>query len=106
MTLNQLGTLTEDELAIALYIVNVIAPPTSPQIEFGPRHLTWFKHDALVRKLVDAFPQLLPEGHTTYCSMMEKLGVKGEIKHQIVPLPVTSSVEQPITSSNEPSGSV
>lgn len=80
MTLNQLESLTEDEMGLALYVVNVIAPPSIPKMEFQPRHLTWFKHDALVKKLLDSFSKLKPEGHATYTSLMEKLGVKIEIK--------------------------
>ena len=58
MTLNQLETLTEDELALALYVVNVIAPLEVPKMTFEPRHLTWFKHDMLIKKLLDSFNKL------------------------------------------------
>lgn len=85
MTLNQLQDLTEDELALALYVVNVISPPESPKMTFEPRHLTWFKHDALVKKLLGIFNQLKPEGHATYVSLMQKLGVCVEIKQQPPP---------------------
>ena len=80
MTLNQLETLTEDELAVALYIVNVIAPPVAPVMTFEPRHLTWFKHDMLIKKFLEVFPRLKPEGHATYVSLMQKLGVCIQIK--------------------------
>ena len=81
MTLNQLETLTEEELALALVIVNVIAPPAMPVMTFEPRHLTWFKHDSLIKKFLEVFPRLKPEGHATYALLMQKLGVKVEIKH-------------------------
>ena len=81
MTLNQLETLTEDELALALYVVNVIAPPVAPVMTFEPRHLTWFKHDALIKKFLEVFPRLKPEGRNTYVSLMQKLGVCVQIKH-------------------------
>jgi len=120
MTLNQLHSLTEEELDMLFYIVNVLFPPTSPQIcMLVPRQLTWFKHDALIKKIVEAFPKVLPEGHATYTSLLEKLGVKIEIKYQpppppVVETPVTSSVETPVsasvemplTSSTEPTGSI
>ena len=82
MKLYQLETLTEDEVAMALYIVNFIDPPCCPKIEFSVRDLTWFKHDMLVQKLVNAFPKLLPDAHPIFLSLMEKLGVKGEIKNE------------------------
>lgn len=102
MTLNQLKTLTEDEMALALYIVNVIEPLDIPKIELEPRHLTWFRHDALVHKLVRAFPRLLPEGHPIFVSLMEKLGVKGEIKTTgTIPNPeITNSICPPPPNEN------
>jgi hypothetical protein len=96
MTLNQLETLTEDELALALYIVNVIEPLDIPKMQFEPRQLTWFRHEALVEKLVRAFPKLLPEGHPIFVSLMEKLGVKGEIRKPEPPqTEATSSICPP-----------
>ena len=83
MTLNQLETLTEDELALVLYVVNVIAPLDVPKMTFEPRHLTWFKHDALIKKLLDSFNRLKPEGHATYVSLMQKLGVCIQIKQHV-----------------------
>jgi hypothetical protein len=94
MTLNQLQTLTDDELAIALYVVNHLSPPGIPPGPFDARDLTWFKHLSLVQKLVDSFSKLKPEGHAVYKSLMEKLGVKIEIN------PIPQSPEPP------PSGSV
>ena len=91
MTLNQLQSLTEDELAICLYVVNVIDPMTCPKMEFEPRNLTWFRHEFLIRKLVNAFPKLLPEGHATYVSLLAKLGYVFEIPKQPTS-PETSSV--------------
>lgn len=85
MTLNQLQDLTEEELALALVIVNEISPPESPKMTFEPRHLTWFKHDALVKKFLGIFNRLKPEGHATYVSLMQKLGVCVEIKQQPSP---------------------
>lgn len=75
MTLNQLETLSEGELALAVYIVNVVSPPGLPKITFEPRHLTWFNHEMFIKKLLDVFPKLDVEGHATYVSLMQKLGV-------------------------------
>lgn len=79
MTLNQLQSLTDDELAMALYIVNNINPLTIPPGPLDPRDLTWFKHSFLIQRFIDAFSKLKPEGHATYKSLMEKLGMKVEI---------------------------
>lgn len=64
---------------MALYIVNIIAPLESSKIEFEPRHLTWWRHEFLVKKIVDSYKRVLPERHTTYVSLLEKLGYKFEI---------------------------
>ena len=111
ITLNTLESLTEDELGIALYIVNKISPPTSPIMEFGPRHLTWFRHDVLAHKFLSAFNHLTLEAHPVYSSMLTKLGIPHEIKYEqpAKPVaPVTQSMEPvvpdtslPITSSTE-----
>ena len=94
MTLNQLYDLTEDELALALVIVYDIAPPVLPKGPFEPRHLTWFRHDHLIKKLVDSFPKLSPEGHATYISLMHKLVVCIQIHKQQPELPSTASIQE------------
>lgn len=118
MTLNQLETLTEDELAMCLYIVNVIDPLAAPKMEFEPRNLTWFKHEFLVKKIVNSYTRLLPEGHATYVSLLDKLGYKFEIPKQptstetssVNPTPspevAAPAVETPQTGSTENTGSV
>ena len=98
MTLNQLQTLTDEEKALALLLVFPV--PEDPHDM--PRHLTWYKHDALVKKLLDSFPRVLPPGHPTYSSLLTKLGIQHEIKYEQPPAPV---VENPNTGSNEVTGS-
>lgn len=94
MTLSQLESLTEDELAMCLFVVNVVLP-VKPPLEIPPRGLTWFKHDMLVKKLMDSFQHVNPDAHPIFVSLMHKLGVKVDI-HPIPPPPpppaeVTSS---------------
>lgn len=91
MTLNQLNSLDEQELSMLLYICNVLAPLDIPKIQFEPRQLTWIRHDMLINKLLNSFKSVNLEGHATYISLMQKLGVKIEIKHEEVPLPATAS---------------
>jgi len=102
MTLAQLESLTEDELAMALFIVNHISPLDIPKMELQPRNLTWFKHDALTKKLMDAFPRVRPEGHETFVSMMQKLGITVTIHKVPVPQPPPPNE---VTASNNVSGS-
>lgn len=59
-------------------------------MEFTPRQLTWFRHNMFVKKLLDAFPRLKPESYLIYSSMMQKLGVKIEIKQQPITQPTGS----------------
>lgn len=99
MTLNQLETLTEDELAMALYIVNVIAPSELPKMEFEPRHLTWWRHEFLVKKIVDSYRRVLPECHATYIALLEKLGYKFEIPKEEPPPQAPQAPEAPTTAS-------
>lgn len=99
MTLNQLYSLDEQELALLLYIVNVINPLDFPKLDFQPRNLTWFKHDMLIKKLTDAFPRLNRDGHELYVSMLEKLGVKFEIKYEEPKIEISQPVSENISNS-------
>lgn len=88
MKLAQLESLTEDELEMMLYIISVVNPPSSPKLdEWKPHNLTWFKHDALVKRLMDSFPRVLPEGHEIFVSMMQKIGIAVQIHKVPVPPP-------------------
>lgn len=84
MTLSQLDALDENELAMCLYVINTVSP-IFPYLEILPKNLTWIKHDCLIKRLIDAFPQVLPQYHITYSSLMLKLGVKVEITPQSIP---------------------
>ncbi|HOT89480.1 MAG TPA: hypothetical protein PLC59_00075 [Bacteroidales bacterium] len=79
MTLSQLDSLTEEELGMALFIINHISPLELPKMQFEPQHLTWFRHEMLVKKFLNSFNRLKPEGYPIYVSLMQKLGVKIEI---------------------------
>ena len=79
MTLSQLSSLTDDELCIALHIVNVI-DPVKPPLEITRSGLTWFKHDMLAEKLVKAFPHLKEEAIPIYSSLLTKLGIDHKIE--------------------------
>ena len=91
MTLVQLESLVDDELAILFHVVNVIDPMPFPKMEFDMNSIKWMRRDILVKKLIDAFPRLKPEAHATYVSLMNKLGVNGEVRHQQPAPPTTAS---------------
>ena len=91
MTLEQLSSLTEDELDLALYVCNVVSPPIQG-MEIPPCGLTWFRKGALEQKLLAIFPKVLPEAHPIYSSLLTKLNVQHEIKQEQPPLPVTGSI--------------
>lgn len=93
MTLNQLNSLDEQELGLALYVINVLAPPGSPKVEFKPKNLTWFRRGVLEKKFLDIFPMLKPEGHATYSSLLNKLGIQHEIKYEQPSAPISHGVK-------------
>ena len=101
MTQHQLEELTEDELALLFFIVNVASPIDCPKMEFDKNSIKWFRHDMLVKKILDVFPKLNREGHATYSSLLKKLGAYVEIKYEAPPTasvatsPETSSVIPP-----------
>jgi hypothetical protein len=78
MRIGQLETLTEDELALLLYIVNVIEPLGAPQMEITAKQLLWFKHDSLVWKVVKQESKLTPEGKEIFKSLMTKLNTTAQ----------------------------
>lgn len=81
MTLNQLNTLTDDEVGFVLYIVNKLNPPPFGQ-EIPEIGLTWFRKGALEQKIQNAFPYLKHEAHPVFSSILNKLDVKHEIKYE------------------------
>lgn len=93
MTLDQLHSLTDDELCIALYVVNVLKP-IKPQWELSPRGLTWLKNGVLESKLIESISWVKPEGISAYSSLLTKMGIVHEIKQGPPP-------EVPVTQSNQ-----
>ena len=77
-------------------------------MEFDMTTIKWFRHDMLVKKLLNSFPSILIEGHPTYISLMQKLGVKIEVNQQSPPVPTPPSdpVTTPVNGSAETSGSI
>ena len=84
MTLEQLSSLTEDELALCLFIVNRVFP-VKPKIEVTPRGLTWFRPGVLEKKIMDSFQKIKPEYHGLFSSVLNKLDIKHEIRYETPP---------------------
>ena len=78
MRIGQLENLTEDELALLLYIVNVIEPLKSTATEITAKQLLWFKHDSLVWKVSQQESKLTPEGKEIFKSLMTKLNTTAQ----------------------------
>lgn len=86
MTINQLDSLTEDELIMALFIVNHLFPV--PLVgELPPQGLTWFKKGVLEEKIKAAFPHVHMGAHPIFSSLLTKLGVQHEIRYESPPPP-------------------
>ena len=100
-----INSLPEEEMALLLYFVNVVNRPLSHEFPFEINDLKWFRKDILTQKLLDSFDKLTIDGHLVFVSLLEKFGVKVEIKKEIptpVTLPTTSSVEPIVSQSIQP----
>ena len=73
MRISQLQSLTQEELQLLLYVVNVMEPLINPKIDIGSKELLWFKHDVLLQKLSKHESKLTPEGQVIFKNLMTKL---------------------------------
>ena len=74
MRINQLESLTESELSLLLYVVNILEPIKSPSFHIEtPKELLWVKHDALIWKLSQHQSKLTDEGKLVFDGLLAKL---------------------------------
>ena len=74
MRINQLKLLNNDELSALLWVINRIEPLVStPRMEYGPKDLLWFKHDAILWKLAQSEQYFTSEFKHICHSLMVKL---------------------------------
>ncbi len=73
MRISQVELLTEQELSLLLYVVNILEPLQSPKIELGLKELPWLKHESLIWKLNQHQSNLTDEGRIIFHSLMLKL---------------------------------
>ncbi len=74
VTLHQLNSLTDDEIAVVLYIVNCLEPKILPY-ELGPRLLCSIKHHKLCERVVKSEPFINELGMPILVSLKSKLGI-------------------------------
>ena len=74
VTLHQLNSLTDDEIAVVLYIVNCLEPKVLPY-ELGPRLLCSIKHHKLCERVVKSEPFINELGMPILVSLKSKLGI-------------------------------
>lgn len=74
MRISQLESLNESELALIVYIVNVLTPIKAPNFKIEtPSDLLWINHDDLLLKLIADKDKLTGEGKQVFESVMIKL---------------------------------
>ena len=74
MRIQQLKSLTQAELEMLSYIVNVISPVEfDPPREISIHDMLFIKHDVLLNKITTAEPKVTPEGMEIYKSLLAKI---------------------------------
>jgi hypothetical protein len=72
MRISQVKSLSEEELSLLLYIVNIIHP-IKPGPEITPKLLPTIRHDALLWIVSQQEPKLTDAGKLVFQSLMTKL---------------------------------
>lgn len=73
MRISQLQSLTDLELSIILYTVNVLEPIRPPHVEITPELLLFIKHNALIEKLNRVGSKIKPEYKSIFDNLIVKL---------------------------------
>lgn len=68
-----INNLTEEELALTLYVVNILLPTSN--LEITPTILKSYKYKFLVQKLLAAKNLVNEEGKPIYISLLNKLKI-------------------------------
>lgn len=75
MTLEQLHSLNEDEIAMLWYAVNKIQPPVLAGVELDPSVFCSIRHSGLVNRVLQLEPAVKDEYKTIYSELKQKLNV-------------------------------
>lgn len=75
MKLEQLKSLTEDELAMLWFCINKINPPVLAGVELDPQLFVAIKHKKLMDRLLQCAQHIKDEHRSVYAGLMNKLKV-------------------------------
>jgi len=75
MTLSQYDSLTEDEQALILYILNDKSD-IWPKYEFVGKDLCWVRPEHLIGHIIKVEAEIKEESMPIYVSLLKKLGVE------------------------------
>ena len=75
MKLEQLKSLTEDELAMLWYCINKIDPPVLSGVELDPSIFVAIKHKFLMNRLLSCAQYVKDEHRTVFTGLVNKLKV-------------------------------
>jgi len=75
MKLEQLKSLTEDELAMLWFCINKINPPVLAGVELDPELFVAIKHKKLMDRLLQCAQHIKDEHRSVYAGLMNKLKV-------------------------------
>ncbi len=75
MKLEQLKSLTEDELAMLWFCINKINPPVLAGVELDPELFVAIKHKKLMDRLLQCAQHIKDEHRSIYAGLMNKLKV-------------------------------
>lgn len=76
MTIDQLKSLTEDELSMLWFCINKVNPPILKEIELEPVLFTSINHKKLMNRLNQCKVHVKAEHRQVYDGLMGKLNVR------------------------------
>jgi hypothetical protein len=89
MTLEQLHSLTEDELSLLWFIVNKIGQPIV-RYELDPPLFTSIEKQQLINRVLTAESSLSEEGKPIYESLKTKMGIECKVSEAVQTPPTNS----------------
>lgn len=75
MTLEQLNSLNEDEVAMLWYIVNKLNTPVLPGVELEPNLFPSIRKPFLIHRIIKAEESIVDTAKPIYAELKTKLGI-------------------------------
>lgn len=75
MKLEQLESLTEDELAMLWFCINKVNPPVLTSVELEPSLFVSIKHKRLMDRILQCAQHVKEEHHAVFTGLVNKLKV-------------------------------